>query len=255
MKILAIIGSPRKENTFSLVKRFEKRLIQTNDVDFEYLFLKDYNIGICKGCLNCVRLGEDSCPKSETISKIVSKMNKCDGIIFASPVYIDNVTGLMKNFIDHLVYIVHRPQFLDKYALILATTKGSGLNEVLEYLKKTALKLGFSVVGKFGIRTPTFDSEEKEQEIKELCKDFFHSIKTKRWIKPSFWLLLYFKTMRFLVGDLLRDDFKLDYKYWQNKGWLESTYFKDGKVGWFKNIVSKIILFFVKRNIKRNKRK
>lgn len=252
MKILAIIGSPRKQNTYSLVKIFEKKLTRINEIDFEYLFLTEYKIGICKGCLNCIRLGKSSCPKSDTISSIVSKMDKSDGVIFASPVYIDNITGLMKNFIDHLVYIVHRPKFLDKYALILSTTKGSGLDQVLEYLKKTAIKLGFSVVGTFGTRTPTFNEKESEQEINELSKNFLHSIRSKKRMKPSLWSLLYFKTMRFLVKEILRDDFELDYKYWQNKGWFESTYFKDDKVGWFKNLLSKIVLFFIKRNIKKS---
>ena len=252
MKILAIIGSPRKQNTYSLVKIFEKRLKLINEIDFEYLFLKEYNIGICKGCLNCISYGKSSCPKSDIISSIVSKMDKMDGVIFASPVYIDNITGLMKNFIDHLVYIIHRPKFLDKYALILSTTKGSGLSQVLEYLKKTAIKLGFSVIGTFGARTPTFNEKESKKEINELCKDFLHSIQNKKRIKPSFWALLYFKIMRFLVKDLLKNDFELDYKYWKNKGWFESTYFKDGKVGWFKNLLSKIVFSFMKMNIRKN---
>jgi multimeric flavodoxin WrbA len=48
-------------------------------------------------------------------------MHAADGVIFATPVYVMNVSALMKTFIDHFSYIYHRPRFFDKKALLLST--------------------------------------------------------------------------------------------------------------------------------------
>ena len=253
MRILAIIGSPRKKNTYKIVKEFEDSLKETIDLQFEYLFLNDYNLDICKGCLNCVRLGENHCPHNKIVSQLINKLQEADGVIFSSPVYIDNITGLMKNFLDHLVYLVHRPPFLDKYALVLSTTMGSGLDNVLTYLEKTAIKLGFSVVGRFGVKVPTFDKKKGKKEIKKISKDFIDSIENEKWIKPSFWAVLYFKIMRVLVKEILSNDFKLDYEYWKENGWFTRNYFKKGKIGWFKNFLTNLIIFFIKKEIEKKK--
>jgi multimeric flavodoxin WrbA len=36
-------------------------------------------------------------------------MQEADGVIFASPGYTANVSGLMKNLMDRLAYTAHRP--------------------------------------------------------------------------------------------------------------------------------------------------
>ena len=47
MKILAIIGSPRKGHTFHVVQQIERRLIQNPEVQFEYVFLGQVNLQPC----------------------------------------------------------------------------------------------------------------------------------------------------------------------------------------------------------------
>jgi multimeric flavodoxin WrbA len=58
-----------------------------------------------------------------------------DGVIFVSPAYCQNVTALMKNFVDRFAYIFHRPRFFNQKALIISTTCGAGLKETLNYLE------------------------------------------------------------------------------------------------------------------------
>jgi len=58
MKILAIIGSPRKKgNSYKATKEVEERMKQLGKVEFEYLFLKDADLKMCSGCFNCVSKG------------------------------------------------------------------------------------------------------------------------------------------------------------------------------------------------------
>jgi len=63
-------------------------------------------------------------------------MIEADGIIFVSPVYCENVSGLMKNFIDRFDYVFHRQRFFDQKAMVLSTSAGGGLKDTLDYLKK-----------------------------------------------------------------------------------------------------------------------
>lgn len=50
MKILVLIGSPRKANTYNTVRKIEQFHKQVLDCEYEYIFLKKTNLDICKGC-------------------------------------------------------------------------------------------------------------------------------------------------------------------------------------------------------------
>ena len=71
MKVLAIMGSPRKKgNTYKVVQEIEQRMRELGNVEFEYLFLRDANLEPCRGCDNCQPKGEDLCPIDDDREKI-----------------------------------------------------------------------------------------------------------------------------------------------------------------------------------------
>ena len=129
MKYLIINGSPRKKTTYNIIKQAESNL----DSEFEEVHLMEEQIPICVGCMNCMMIGEDKCPHSDKIQPIIEKMNECDAIIIASPVYAMNVSSLLKNFMDHTAYLYHRPCFFTKKALIVVSTAGAGHKKVAKY--------------------------------------------------------------------------------------------------------------------------
>lgn len=90
----------KKDNTYQLTKKVEKRIKQFGDVEFEYVFLKDLDLKTCKGCQICFNKGEDLCPLKDDMEMVEEKMHKAEGIIFTLPNYVFNVSGIMKNFID-----------------------------------------------------------------------------------------------------------------------------------------------------------
>ncbi|HAS90876.1 MAG TPA: NAD(P)H-dependent oxidoreductase [Sedimentibacter sp.] len=57
-KITAIIGSARKGATYQAVREFEQNLKEYEEIDFEYIFLSDYNLEFCRGCKICFDKGE-----------------------------------------------------------------------------------------------------------------------------------------------------------------------------------------------------
>ncbi|WP_409069976.1 hypothetical protein ACFLKB_12625 [Clostridium sp. FAM 1755] len=46
------------------------------------------------------------------------------------------ITGLLKNSIDHMSYNFHRPRFFTKKALVITTTAGAGHKDVANNIKR-----------------------------------------------------------------------------------------------------------------------
>ena len=64
----------------------------------ELVLLKDKKIEYCDGCLSCDKTG--SCHVKDDMHHIYGKLVNADIIVIGSPNYFDNVSGLMKTFID-----------------------------------------------------------------------------------------------------------------------------------------------------------
>jgi multimeric flavodoxin WrbA len=107
------VGSSHgKGNTYKVTKQLEEKIKKLGKVEFNYLFRKEANLKLCRGCFTCVTKGEYLCPIKDDRTKIEEQMLNSDGAIFTSPVYVFNITALMKNFIDRFACASHRPLFL-----------------------------------------------------------------------------------------------------------------------------------------------
>lgn len=98
MKIVILYGSPRKGDTYEIVDKVKSQLnvLSTDHLEFDEVFLTDYDYGFCKGCYNCFEFGEDKCPHYNQINPIIDKIKACDGLIVTSPVYVLHVTAMLK---------------------------------------------------------------------------------------------------------------------------------------------------------------
>lgn len=138
MKILVVMGSPRKGNTYRAAERTRELMEAHGPVEFEYLWLGTARGSPCRGCFARIAKGEEKCPNRDDAPAIDQKMREADGVIFASPVYGMNISGLFKLFVDRSCYIFHRTRFFDKKALLLTTAGALGVKEVLSYLALVA---------------------------------------------------------------------------------------------------------------------
>ena len=108
MYILAIVGSQRKRgNTARLVQMIGAELGALagragQPLTFETLYLGDLDIHPCRGCRSCFDRGEAKCPERDDLPAIKAKMDAADGLLLASPVYVDDVSGLVKTWMDRL---------------------------------------------------------------------------------------------------------------------------------------------------------
>jgi len=253
MKILAIIGSPRKGNSYKLTQKIEKRLQHHEHIEFIYVFLREYNLGNCTGCHACVNLGKEKCPLNDDREIIEKKMLGADGVIFVSPIYNLHITALMKNFVDHFTYAVHRPPFFGKKAMIFIQ-RGELFKDAVKYMKKIIHAWGFEVVSTLGI--PDLDSltnTYRKKSIKKLNKAtdrFYEGLNKKRLPSPSIYDLVWFNIWKINV-EATKDGIPADYTYWAAKGWLDMNYYYTIKINPFKKGIASIGTFVAKKFMKR----
>lgn len=260
MNIVVFTGSPRKKDSYSIIRMIESKMAKDGDVRFEFIHLNELSINDCVGCMRCFREGEAYCPVKDDITHISKKLTTADGIIFASPVYAQQISGLMKRAVDRLSYMFHRPKLIAKPALTIATTEGGGAKPTQKYLRLIARGWGCNIVDSLSIISP-FYSESSEfydesyaqsakAKIRKISNRFASVIRSGEKPVPSFYDIYMFNGMRsktFLS--------KADYDYWQKQGWLESEYYYPTRLGPLKKLFGKALSAMIKSMAKRYMKK
>lgn len=137
-KVTAIIGNQQKHATYKAVCEFEARLRTYGEIEFEYIFLKDYRLEFCRGCKVCFSKGEEFCPLKDDRDVLIGKMENSDGVIMATPNYAFHVSASMKNLLDRLAYVFHRPQFFGKTYTAVVNQGIHGGKGIVKYLSSSA---------------------------------------------------------------------------------------------------------------------
>jgi len=102
MKVLGIMGSPRRGgNTHVLMKRLMDGC-RSQEAKTEIIELAGLEIGECDGCQACWKGLE--CPKGDDMLDIYEMIKSSDALVFGTPVYWYGPTGLMKLLMDRMVY-------------------------------------------------------------------------------------------------------------------------------------------------------
>ena len=97
-KVLIISSSPRKGgNSETLAAAFAKGAREAGN-QVETVSLRDKQVGFCKGCLACLKLGH--CVIQDDAVEIAAKMHDADVLVFATPVYYYSVSGQLKTMLD-----------------------------------------------------------------------------------------------------------------------------------------------------------
>lgn len=104
MKITVFNGSPRAEkgNTHIMVKEILKGA-EAAGAETENIFLAGLQIEECLGCFTCWTKTPGTCIIKDDANALITTLIESDVIIFATPLYVDNVTGLMKTFMDRCI--------------------------------------------------------------------------------------------------------------------------------------------------------
>ncbi len=117
--------------------------------DIDLIELADMEVIPCTACESCSLDG--TCVFADDFSAAYDRMQDADGLVFASPVYADNVSGQMKVFIDRLADAMHYQNLAGKYGCSVATTEVSGGDAVTGYLNHVLNYLGVTTVGEVSV--------------------------------------------------------------------------------------------------------
>ncbi|MFC1992983.1 flavodoxin family protein [Chloroflexota bacterium] len=107
MKITVFNGSPRgaKGNTNIVVEEFLAGAIESG-AEVENIFLVKKSIKHCLACYDCWEKTLGECVLKDDMKDLLPKFIGSDIAVFATPVYIDIVSGAMKDFMDRLIPVL-----------------------------------------------------------------------------------------------------------------------------------------------------
>jgi len=247
MKIVSIVSSARKDgNTERITKFMElelKKSAEKNNTkaEFEHINLGNLNIKFCRGCRVCFDKGEALCPLKDETLNVRDKIMEADGIILASPVYVEDVNGIMKNWIDRMAFNNHRPAFAGKSAVILTTSGVGSSNHALKTMKSALMAWGFRISAEDKFRTGGLMDTEKIKsshgsKISFIADKLFKDVYNGKAMNPSFGSLLYFKVQQKYWQKSTGKNEILDYAYWKDKRWTDNncSYYIPNKAGFIK---------------------
>jgi len=147
MKVIGIVGSPRKNGNTELLTRHTLKAIAEEGLDTELVRLAGLDIRPCTACMACKK--EEVCSIEDDLFPIYLKMKEADGIILASPVYYGSATALIKALMERAGYIarLNGEPFRGKVGGPLVVARRAGQNFTIAQLTLWFQILGFFVPG------------------------------------------------------------------------------------------------------------
>jgi multimeric flavodoxin WrbA len=107
LKVLAINGSPRKKwNTTTLLQNALEGAA-SRGAETELVHLYDHSYTGCTSCFACKLKGGKSygkCAVQDELTPVLEKIPDVDALILGSPIYFGTVTGMMRSFMERLLF-------------------------------------------------------------------------------------------------------------------------------------------------------
>jgi multimeric flavodoxin WrbA len=171
MKILALIGSPRKEgNTDILVDQILKGC-KTKGHKSEKIYLYDFDIAPCIDCGNCKK-GEHVCTQDDGMQDLYPKIQEADLIIFGTPLYWYGPSGPMKLLMDRLLPFATNRKLNGKKGVVVAPSEEGpkACEPLVELFRMSFDYLGMEFTAK--ILATAYEKGEIRKQPEELRKAY-----------------------------------------------------------------------------------
>lgn len=230
MKITVIHGQSHKGITYTMTNTVLRYLITRED-EIKEFFLPGDGPGFCCGCTNCFLKGEQFCPAADKTQPIALAMEWADIIILDSPNYVAEMSGAMKNLMDHLAYrwFTHRPHpsMFSKVGLTVVSSAGAPSGGVARSMAKQLHWMGVPKTYTFALAAQAIGPHDLKPKKKEyidkqavrLAKALRHRASHPRPGIRSKFLFSMFKGMQ--SGSASWNP--TDRNWWADQGWLTGT--------------------------------
>jgi multimeric flavodoxin WrbA len=133
--VVAVVGSPRATGNTSYLVDVALDELARRGVAVEKITLGEHRILPCEGHDDCADFG--ACPLNDEAGPILERVYAADGLIFATPVYYENVSGQMKLFIDRNCFNNYHEIWLRARAVgLIAVAESTGLDDAIDGLRR-----------------------------------------------------------------------------------------------------------------------
>ncbi|WP_157949916.1 flavodoxin family protein [Vallitalea okinawensis] len=228
MRILMINSSRQKGNTIKVLDLIQEEIAASGH-QVELINLTQYNIKRCIGCEKCIFT--DACILHDDMSLLMEKLEQADGIVLSSPVFMGQVTGLMKSFFDRTCKWFHRPVLVGKPAIVVSTTAASGLKNTTQYMKEVCDQWGLAHLGVIKKTYKDIPYQLSNNE-KDLIKGFLSFNREK--YQPSMAQLIQYQVQKVLALKVM----KIDKDFWESRGWHQQIYYYSCQINFSKKIAA-----------------
>jgi multimeric flavodoxin WrbA len=107
MKLIAINGSPRKKwNTATMLEKAIEGAA-SRGAETKLIHLYDLTFRGCISCFSCkIKNGKSygNCAVKDDLTPVYAEIKDADAIILGSPIYLGDVTGQLRSFMERLLY-------------------------------------------------------------------------------------------------------------------------------------------------------
>ena len=162
MRIAIFNGSPRKENTASMIEAFREGAEEAGH-EVEVLHVGKMKINGCLACEYCHTKGEGKCIQKDDLEKIMPAYLESDMVVFASPIYYFAPTAQLEAAWQR-VYCIGKPAKATKAALLLSSGSGAYDAAIAQYKAFT----GYVGIQDMGVCTATGDENKSEAKLAEI---------------------------------------------------------------------------------------
>lgn len=221
MKILIINGGPRRGNTWLLTERARGMLAAFDPaIAFREAHLSDLDLPFCTGCSGCFRGGHRACPHNEAVQPVMDWIEDSDGVIFSVPCFQGHLPGILKNFTDHMAFLLHRPRYFTKKALIISTAGAVFAKSTTKALAATLAGWGFNKCYQLPVAALSWNAyEPTERDLRKtrrVTKRFYLDLRSGKMHAPGIGALIPFNLFQALcVGNRGEGEYPTeDNRFW-----------------------------------------
>lgn len=225
--IFAYSGSGNKLSTCTsltkkIIKRIESDLSDIIEINSFIHTPNDTKIINCCGCDQCFLAGKCSIDGKDDMKIIKEEMLNADLIIFATPIYVNNVTGSFKIFMDRLAYWTHLFRLLGKPVYHVISTSNSGIEVVQNILDSFSLYLGLESIGAAIL---SGQNNYFNPQFAEHCSKIKNVLLEKRTNCFSADMNRAFLAQKIIFQQY--DEKSPEYQYWKSRGFFEIESFDE----------------------------
>lgn len=165
MNIIGISGSPKNKRTDYMIKT----ILDATGKEYELVKLYGKKVGPCIDCDNC-KNPPYNCAIEDDMQELSNKLINAEAIVLGSPTYFDNVSGVMKIFIDRMLAFYYSRKLKGRKVAIVAVgfEDAKSVKQCVHQMEGFCKLLGMNIVG--SIYATHNNVKAKEKALKLLGK-------------------------------------------------------------------------------------